>query len=331
MRAKYKSQTMREVMGSYVGPDVDERVKRIILSGQTDAVDICEAALRDLKEQERRLNEIGREHMSGPTRFIYRMVDQVAGFTSFDYRVVRQQRSLQSAKHALEFRLNKYKDLAEQQTEQLRDFRQLKRGARMLRSKYKAMETGLVKRELELKEKIDALHQHTAKNPDDFRQMGELDEAEAELEDYQVDLQQISMERGMASSQFANYHQLIESLRKNKVQLDAYMRALRQKYFSNTLTQTRLAGVSKQGIDPIGTMETLITSTKTAQGAECFAEQATQIQLEGVQAALSIPQEEFSYNSKSNRGVKDLERKSQWLDNELEDLVDRIIEEESRG
>ena len=158
-----------------------------------------------------------------------------------------------------------------------------------------------------------------------------LDEAEAELEDYQVDLQQISMERGMASSQFANYHQLIESLRKNKVQLDAYMRALRQKYFSNTLTQTRLAGVSKQGIDPIGTMETLITSTKTAQGAECFAEQATQIQLEGVQAALSIPQEEFSYNSKSNRGVKDLERKSQWLDNELEDLVDRIIEEESRG
>ncbi len=127
-----------------------------------------------------------------------------------------------------------------------------------------------------------------------------------------------------------SYHRLIEGLDQNKVQLEAYTQALRQKYLSQSLLETRLAGVSKQGIDPIGVMEVLVDATKTAQGVERFAEAATSIQLEGVQAALSLPQEEFLHQGKATRGIRELKRKSKRFDSELEDLAEQILEEERR-
>ncbi|MEK6963283.1 MAG: hypothetical protein AABX70_02560 [Nanoarchaeota archaeon] len=330
MRTKYKSQSMSEVLGSYAGPDVDERTKRIILSGETNSLDAYESALKDLKEQERRLNEIGREHLSSPVKFLYRLADGIVGVTAFDYRVKHQEKGLREAKQALEFKLNKYKDLSETAREQIRDLQKLKRGARLMRSKYLSMETCLVQKDQEFAERIEQLKEARSKNPEEFTITDELDKVEAEREDYELDLETVAEEKALVTSKFVNYHQLIGGLQQNKVQLDAYARALRQKYFSNSLLESRLLGVSKQGLDPIGTMEILVDSTRTAQGVEHFADAATSIQLDGVQAALSLPQEEFSYSKKVGKGVKELKRKSKLLDNDLEELADRILEEESR-
>lgn len=330
MNTRYKSRSMTEVMGSYQGPDVDERTKRIILSSEANPADVYEAALQDLKQQEQRLNEIGREHMSGPLRLAYRLTDRFIGVTAFDYRVRRQQGALAQARHALEFRVNKYKDLSESSREELRELRKLQRGARLLRTKFKSMESALVQKEQTLTEQIDMLKEELSKSPENYLLLQKIDQAEAELEDYRADLEKVGEERTMASSKFLYFHNRIAGAEQQRLQLNAYMRALQQKYFRTTITESKLAGLSTQGLDPVGTMEVLASTTKAAQGIERFADAAVQVQLGGVQTALNLPQEEYGQNGRTQRSVRDLERKSKLYDRDLEDVVDRILEEERR-
>lgn len=331
LRARYKSDSMKEMMSSYQSSDVDERTKRVILSGDSSELDIYEAAIKDLQEQERRLNEIGREHLSKPVRFVYRLADKLLGVTSFDYRVKRQQRAVDQAKKALEYRLNKYEGMVEDTRDKLREKKKLKRGAMKLRSQYSAMEASLVEKEQELSERTASIRQNLAKSPEDHRAMDELDRAEEELEDYEADMSKVLEERSAATGCLVGYHHQVQGLEHNKAKLDLYMKALRQKYLANRLLETRLAGVAQNGLDPVGTMEVLRETTQVTQEAGHFAEAASSIQLEGLQAALNLPEESFSYSPRSDRRMRELKQKGRLFDNQLEDLADRILEEERRS
>jgi len=321
---------MEEAFSSYQGPDVDERTKRVILSSETSPLGVYEAAFQDLKEQEQRLNAIGREHVSGIARFAYRVADRFIGVTSFDYRVKRQQAALLQATRALESRVGKYKNLSESSLEELRELRKIRSGARVLRAKYTAMESSLLHKEQELLERIEGLKEQASKNTSDFGALKKLEEAETDLEDYRTDLEQVGEERSLVTSKFIYVTDRITSARQQKLRLDAYLKALRQKYFRTTILESKLTGLSQQEFDPVGTMEVLIGATRTAQGVDRFTDAAVQIQLEGIHTALNLPEEEYGTNGKLRRNLRELERRSKVFDRDLEELADRILEEETQ-